>query len=90
MDLAKRGKTLVPRWNTSNRTQMRIRVQPKGSTSAMKRKGTKDPLGGQGYQFTFELQFQGVTSSPYNLAPIRGGSVNIITAKAVLPFGKVP
>jgi hypothetical protein len=89
-DLAKRNKPLVPRWNVSNRTTMRIRVQPKGSTSAMKRQGTKNPLGGQGYQFTFELQFQGVKSSPYNIAPISGGSVNINASKAVLPFGKVP
>lgn len=60
----------IPRWNVSNRTQLRCRVQIKGSRSAMKAKGTKDPMGGQGYQFTFELQFQGVTSSPYNIAPI--------------------
>lgn len=89
-DLAKRNKPLVPRWNVSNRTTMRLRVQPKGSTHAMKRQGIKNPLGGQGYQFTFELQFQGVKSSPYNIAPISGGSVNINASKVVLPFGKVP
>ena len=90
VDLAKRNKPLVPRWKDSNTTSMRLRVQPKDSTNAMKRQGTKNPLGGQGYQFTFELQFQGVKSSPYNITPITGGSVNINASRAVLPFGKVP
>lgn len=84
------GKPLIPRWNVSNKTIMRIRVQPKKSINAMKRQGTRNPLGGQGYQFTFELQFRSVKPSPYNIAPIQSitkTSVLLSESSAVLPWG---
>ena len=90
-DLKARGLATIPRWKDSHKAIMRVRVQSKGMTKAIaNEKRTKNPAGAQGYQFTFELQFQSLTASPYNIGPVRGSSVNIIGKKAVLPFGKVP
>lgn len=52
----------VPRFGTSSKATFRARVQYKGS-------GT--------YQFTFEMQFSVTKRSPFNIAPVKGGSVQI-------------
>jgi hypothetical protein len=52
--------TPVPRFGTAAKAIYRARVQYKGGGS---------------YQFTFEMQFSISQKSPYNLAPVSGGTV---------------
>jgi hypothetical protein len=56
----------VPRFGSSAKATFRARVQYKGSDN---------------YQFTFEMQFSipSTKKSPYNIAPVDGKSVKIIT-----------
>jgi hypothetical protein len=56
----------VPTFGQSAKATFRARVQYKGSGN---------------YQFTFEMQFSMKTKSPYNIAPVDGKTVNIITNK---------
>jgi hypothetical protein len=62
LKLNKDANPVVPRFSSSLKTIYRARVQYKGGGS---------------YQFTFELQFGGIKASPYNIAPVQRGSVNI-------------
>ena len=67
--------------------ELRIRVQSKGVTSATNNEKSRGwPFtGGQGYQITMEIQFKGVTKSPYNIGPIVGKSPNINEIAIKLP-----
>jgi hypothetical protein len=56
----------VPRFGTSAKAIYRARVQYKG---------------GGNYQFTFEMQFNMNTKSPFNIAPVNGKSVVILKEK---------
>lgn len=56
----------VPTFGNSATATYRARVQYKGSDN---------------YQFTFEMQFSVKTKSPFNIAPVDGKSVEIITNK---------
>jgi hypothetical protein len=56
----------VPRFGTSAKATYRARVQYKGSDN---------------YQFTFEMQFSMKAKSPFNIAPVDGKSVKILTEK---------
>lgn len=69
LKLNKDATPAVPRFSQSARTIYRARVQYKGGGS---------------YQFTFELQFGGITASPYNIAPVTRGSVTIDKRSAEL------
>lgn len=60
----------VPRFSSSADAKWRARVQYKG---------------GGNYQFTFEMSFKMRTKSPYNIAPINKGSVDIVKNKLILP-----
>jgi hypothetical protein len=56
----------VPMFGSSAKATYRARVQYKGSGN---------------YQFTFEMQFAipSAKKSPFNIAPVNGKNVNIIT-----------
>lgn len=53
----------VPRFSEKANAKYRCRVQYKG---------------GGNYQFTFEMSFSMKGKSPYNIAPLKSGSVNIV------------
>ena len=57
------GLPFVPMFSQSAKASYRARVQSKGSGN---------------YQFTFEMSFAMRTKSPYNIAPLNKGSVNIV------------
>lgn len=60
---------LIPQFSDSAKVKYRARVQAKG---------------GGNYQFTFELSFSVSGKSPYNIAPLNKGSVNIVKSQANL------
>ena len=71
--LKKAGLSPIPTFGSSATAKYRARVQAKGGGS---------------YQFTFELSFS-ITNdnkSPYNIAPLKTGSVSIIEKDFVNPF----
>jgi hypothetical protein len=77
------GKPLIPRFEDVCRITARVRCQSKGVTKADAQERSKRIIGAQGYQFTFTIEFalpKGTT--PYNIAPIGGTTVNIIENKA--------
>ena len=59
----------IPKFSDSARVKFRARVQAKG---------------GGNYQFTFELSFSLTGKSPYNIAPLNKGSVQIQKSNANL------
>ena len=61
------GLSSVPRFSASASARYRARVQAKG---------------GGNYQFTFEMSFSIRSKSPYNIAPLRKGSVVVIEGDA--------
>ncbi len=63
------GMDQIPSFGNSARARFRARVQAKG---------------GGAYQFTFELSFSMMKTSPYNIAPVVKGTVNIDKAKVNL------
>lgn len=81
--LQKAGKPLVPKFEDKCKITARVRCQSKGVTKADAQEKSKGAIGAQGYQFTFTIEFAlPKNTSPYNICPIDGKSVNIITNKA--------
>lgn len=82
------GKPLIPKFEDVCKITARVRCQSKGVTKADAEEKSKGRIGGQGYQFTFTIEF-GLPkgSSPYNIAPIDGKSVKIIDRIAKDPAG---
>lgn len=77
------GAPLVPKFEDVCKITARVRCQSKGVTKADAEEKTKRKIGAQGYQFTFTIEFAlPKGSSPYNIAPIDGNSVNILKDKA--------
>jgi len=74
------GKKIIPTFESACTIVARVRCQSKGVTKADAAEKSKGTIGAQGYQFTFTLEFQlsKNNTSPYNIAPISGKSVNII------------
>jgi hypothetical protein len=81
--LKKIGMPLVPKFEDVCKITARVRCQSKGVTKADAEEKSKNRIGAQGYQFTFTIEFSlPKNSSEYNIAPIDGKSVRIITNKA--------
>lgn len=81
--LKKIGKPIVPKFEDVCKIIARVRCQSKGVTKADAAEKSKGTIGAQGYQFTFTLEFSlPKNSSPYNIAPIDGKTVTILTSKA--------
>lgn len=81
--MKKLGAPLIPRFEDVCRITARVRTQSKGITKADAEEKSRGRIGGQGYQFTFTIEFSlPKNTTPYNIAPIDGKSVNIITSKA--------
>jgi hypothetical protein len=77
------GMPLIPKFEDACKITARVRCQSKGITKADAEEKSKGRIGGQGYQFTFTIEFSlPKNSSPYNIAPINGTSVSIIENKA--------
>jgi len=73
------GKKIIPTFESVCTIVARVRCQSKGVTKADAAEKSKGTIGAQGYQFTFTIEFQLTkNTSPYNIAPISGKSVNII------------
>lgn len=77
-------KPLIPNFEDFATLTARVRCQSKGISKQDAAEKSKRVIGGQGYQFTFTIEFgmKTANSSPYNIAPISGKDVNIIKAKA--------
>lgn len=81
--LKKAGLPLVPKFEDHCKITARVRCQSKGVTKADAEEKSKGRIGGQGYQFTFTIEFAlPKNSTPYNIAPIAGNSVSILKDKA--------
>ena len=81
--MRKAGKPLIPKFEDVCRITARVRCQSKGVTKAEAQEKSKGRIGGQGYQFTFTIEFSVPKgSSPYNIAPISGSDVKIIENNA--------
>jgi hypothetical protein len=81
--MRKAGMPLVPKFEDVCKITARVRCQSKGVTKADAEEKSKGRIGGQGYQFTFTIEFSlPRNSSDYNIAPIDGNSVRILTNKA--------
>lgn len=81
--MSKAKKPLVPKFEDVCKITARVRCQSKGITKADAAEKSKGAIGAQGYQFTFTIEFAlPKGSSPYNISPIDGKSVNILTSKA--------
>lgn len=79
-NLKNSNQPLVPRFEDHARITARIRCQSKGVTKAAAAEQSKGTIGAQGYQFTFTLEFAlPKNTSTYNIAPISGSSVTILT-----------
>jgi len=73
------GKPLIPKFEDVCKITARVRCQSKGITKADAEEKSKGRIGGQGYQFTFTIEFSlPKNTTPYNIAPINGSSVNIM------------
>lgn len=81
--LKKAGLPLVPRFEDKCKITARVRCQSKGVTKADAEEKSKGRIGGQGYQFTFTIEFAlPKNTTPYNIAPITGASVSILESQA--------
>jgi hypothetical protein len=81
--MRKAGMPLVPKFEDVCKITARVRCQSKGVTKADAEEKSKGRIGAQGYQFTFTIEFSlPRNSSDYNIAPIDGNSVRILTNKA--------
>jgi hypothetical protein len=81
--MRKAGLPLVPKFEDVCKITARVRCQSKGVTKADAEEKSKGRIGGQGYQFTFTIEFSlPRNSSDYNIAPIDGKSVRILTNQA--------
>ena len=82
------GKPLIPRFEDKCKITARVRCQSKGVTKADAQEKSKGAIGAQGYQFTFTIEFAlPKGTSDYNIAPINGTNVNIISTIASDPKG---
>lgn len=69
----------IPRFEHVCKITARVRCQSKGVTKADAEEKSKGRIGAQGYQFTFTIEFAlPKNTTPYNIAPINGKTVNII------------
>jgi hypothetical protein len=81
--MKKAGMPLVPRFEDVCKITARVRCQSKGITKADAEEKSRGRIGGQGYQFTFTIEFAlPKNTTPYNIAPINGNSVNIMESAA--------
>jgi hypothetical protein len=81
--MKKAGMPLVPRFEDVCKITARVRCQSKGITKADAEEKSRGRIGGQGYQFTFTIEFAlPKNTTPYNIAPINGNSVNIMESVA--------
>jgi hypothetical protein len=81
--MKKTGGKPIPRFEDVCKITARVRCQSKGVTKADAEEKSKGRIGGQGYQFTFTIEFSlPKNTSPYNIAPVDGKSVTILTHKA--------
>lgn len=81
--LAALNKPLIPKFEDKCGIVARVRCQSKGVTKAAAEENSKRKIGAQGYQFTFTIEFRlPKNTTPYNIAPIDGRSVTILTNKA--------
>lgn len=81
--MRKAGLPLIPKFEDVCRITARVRCQSKGVSKADAEEKSKGRIGGQGYQFTFTIEFSlPKNTTPYNIAPINGSSVNIIESQA--------
>lgn len=70
---------LIPKFEDVCDIKARVRCQSKGITKADAEEKSKGRIGAQGYQFTFTIEFKlPKNTTPYNIAPINGKTVNII------------
>ena len=77
------GKKLIPKFEDVCKITARVRCQSKGVTKADAQEKSQKRIGAQGYQFTFTIEFAlPKNTTPYNIAPINGTTVNIITGNA--------
>ncbi|MHB8123408.1 MAG: hypothetical protein ACYDG4_14775 [Desulfuromonadaceae bacterium] len=77
------GQPPVPKFEDVCKITARVRCQSKGVTKAEAEERSKGRIGGQGYQFTFTIEFAlPKNSSPYNISPIDGKTVTIQESKA--------
>lgn len=77
------NKPLIPKFEDVCKITARVRCQSKGVTKADAEEKSRGRIGAQGYQFTFTIEFslpKGKT--PYNIAPISGNNVTILTGQA--------
>jgi hypothetical protein len=81
--MKKAGLPLVPKFEDVCRITARVRCQSKGITKADAAERSNGRIGAQGYQFTFTIEFAlPKNTTPYNIAPINGTSVNIMENNA--------
>lgn len=81
--LAAQKKPLIPKFEDKCGIVARVRCQSKGVTKAQAEEKSKGRIGAQGYQFTFTIEFRlPKNTTPYNIAPISGASVSILTQQA--------
>lgn len=77
------GLPLIPKFEDKCKISARVRCQSKGVTKADAEERSKGRIGGQGYQFTFTIEFAlPKNTTPYNIAPISGTTVTIMDSKA--------
>lgn len=81
--MKKAGLPPIPKFEDKCRITARVRCQSKGVTKADAEERSKGRIGAQGYQFTFTIEFAlPKNTTPYNIAPINGTSVNILENQA--------
>lgn len=77
------GMPLIPKFEDKCKIEARVRCQSKGVTKADAAERSRGTISAQGYQFTFTIEFKlPKATTPYNIAPINGTSVTILTSQA--------
>jgi hypothetical protein len=81
--MKKAGLPLIPKFEDKCKITARVRCQSKGVSKADAEEKSRGRIGGQGYQFTFTIEF-GLpkNTTPYNICPINGSSVTILEQQA--------
>jgi hypothetical protein len=79
------GMPVIPKFEDKCVIEARVRCQSKGVTKADAAEKSRGTISAQGYQFTFTIEFKlPKNTTPYNIAPINGKSVTILTSQAKL------
>lgn len=81
--LKKAGYPIIPKFEDNCVITARVRCQSKGVTKSDAQEKSRRKIGGQGYQFTFTLEFAlSKNSTPYNIAALNGNGVTILKDKS--------